>query len=85
MKVMCETGQQAIEVGKILPCPFCGEVDNLVVTNPETFQSLVEENGGSLINITCRRCRLDFKLYDIPDNNYMMGLGRLVERWNHRA
>lgn len=85
MKIKCEYSDKGIEVGKVKPCPFCGEVEHIKVTNPETFGELVEEHGHSMITVECKNCDLTLALYDVPDNNYMLGMGRLIERWNHRA
>lgn len=83
MKVM-NTKEQLIEVGDIKPCPFCGELDDLTITDAGSYGDLVEAHGSSLISINCRKCDLEKKLYRIPGNNYMLGLGILITKWNTR-
>ena len=73
-----------IEVGDVKPCPFCGERD-LEITPERMYKSLCEENGSSLIEIECTICDTSMKVFNIPDNNYHMGVGILIERWNRRT
>lgn len=85
MKIKFDFKENGMEVGKIAPCPFCGEHEHLTITDPESYGKLVEENGSSVIVLRCRGCNMEFSQHDIPNNNYMMGTGKLIERWNHRA
>jgi len=85
MKIKCDYSEKGIEVGKITPCPFCGMQERLTITNPESYERLVAEHGSSVIVLRCKGCDMEFSQHDIPNNNYMMGAGKLIERWNHRA
>ena len=67
----------------IKPCPFCGST-NLVITEEESFNRLCEENGRSLISIECKICNVEAKLYTIPNNNYWLGVGLMIAKWNTR-
>lgn len=85
MKIKCEYSEEELEVGKIKPCPFCGETEHLIITDPERYGNLVEEHGSSVIVLECKKCDMEMRQHGIPGNNYMMGTGMLIERWNHRA
>lgn len=65
------------------PCPFCGN-DILIVTDEENFNELCAEHGSSLLRLQCKVCDTDKLLFDIPNNNYWMGLGMLISNWNMR-
>lgn len=85
MKIKVDYKENGLEVGKIEPCPFCGEHERLTITGQESYEKLVAEHGSSVIVLRCKGCDTEFSQHDIPNNNYMMGVGKLVERWNHRA
>lgn len=85
MKINDGYKEKGLEVGKIAPCPFCGTHEHLNITNQEPYEKLVAEHGSSVITLRCKGCDMELSQYDIPNNNYMMGVGKLVERWNHRA
>ena len=65
------------------PCPFCGN-DTLIVTEEKTYNDLVEEHGSSMLRMECKVCDTEKRLFDIPNNNYWMGLGMLISNWNTR-
>ena len=85
MKIKFDFKENGVEVGEITPCPFCGMQERLTITDPESYEKLVAENGSSVIVLRCRGCNMELSQHDIPNNNYMMGTGKLIERWNHRA
>ena len=85
MKIKCDYSDKDIEVGNVRPCPFCGMQERLTITDPESYEKLVAEHGSSVIVLRCKGCDMDLSQHDIPGNNYMMGAGKLIERWNHRA
>lgn len=85
MKIRCNYSEKSIEVGEVKPCPFCGEADDLTLSNPDIYEELVAEDGSSVIIITCEKCKAELHQHDVPRNNYMMGAMMLIERWNHRA
>lgn len=68
----------------VKPCPFCGNSQKLFITDEKLYRELVEENGSSLIGISCNVCNTTQRLYSIPDNNYWMGVGMLISKWNTR-
>lgn len=64
-------------------CPFCGS-KNLTISEKESYERLCEENGSALMQIECK-CGVSNRLYDIPSNNYWIGVGMLVAKWNARV
>lgn len=64
-------------------CPFCGNM-KLYVTNKKSFDRLCEENGASLVSVKCRVCDTEMSEYSVPNNNYWMGMGMLIGKWNTR-
>ena len=84
MRLKMKYCNDSIEVGKVKPCPFCGTVDKLEITERKSYNELVKKNGYSLIYIECKTCAMEFKLYEVPDNNYDLGVGILITRWNQR-
>lgn len=85
MKIKFDYKENGIEVGEIAPCPFCGEHEHLTISDPESYGELVAEHGSSVIVIRCRSCNTELSQHRIPNNNYMLGVGLLLGRWNHRA
>lgn len=83
MLKMIHSGVKVLERG-IKPCPFCGNQD-LTISEEDSFKELVRENGESLIEIECSSCDTVKRLFDIPENNYWMGVGMLVATWNRRV
>ena len=65
-------------------CPFCGN-QNLLISEQKDYEKLCRENGSSLLKIVCRVCNTENTLYDIPDNNYWIGVGFLIAKWNTRC
>ena len=65
-------------------CPFCGNKD-LEITDEETYNKLCEENGSALIGVECHECATENKVYDIPQNNYWIGVGMIIAKWNVRV
>lgn len=65
-------------------CPFCGN-QNLQITDKQWFDELCEEHGKALMQIECRVCDTTKTMYSVPDNNYWIGVGLLVARWNMRC
>lgn len=64
-------------------CPFCGN-DRLFVTAEESFEKLVKEHGSAMIDLRCKVCGMTLPLYNVPNENYWMGVGMLVGKWNTR-
>lgn len=83
MRLNDENGS-TLEVGEVKNCPFCGSSDELRITSRESYDKLVKKHGSSLIEISCRRCDISYRLYNIPDNNYDMGMGIMITKWNNR-
>ena len=65
------------------PCPFCGGT-NLIVTDEESYNDLVKEHGHSMVDMECRICSTEVKLFNVPNNNYWLGIGMLFAKWNTR-
>lgn len=80
---MYHTGVEIKDV-VINGCPFCGN-QNLRITEKGSYEELCEENGESLMKIECRECDTANFLFNIPDNNYWIGVGLLVAKWNTRC
>ena len=85
MKIKFDYKANGIEVGEIASCPFCGMQERLTISDPESYEKLVAENGSSVIVLRCRGCNMELSQHSIPNNNYMLGVGLLLGRWNHRA
>ena len=64
-------------------CPFCGN-SKLYVTNKQSFDNICEEHGSSLVAVECRVCGTEMREYSVPNNNYWMGMGMLIGKWNTR-
>jgi len=64
-------------------CPFCGNM-KLYVTNKQSYDQLCEEHGLSLVSVECRVCGTEMREYSVPNNNYWMGMGMLIGKWNTR-
>ena len=64
-------------------CPFCGNT-NLLISEQKDYEKLCKEHGSSLVKIVCRVCNTENTLYDIPDNNYWIGVGMIIVKWNAR-
>lgn len=65
------------------PCPFCGNT-NLIVTEEDSYNKLVSDHGSSMLNLQCKVCDTVMQLFNVPNNNYWMGLGMLISNWNMR-
>lgn len=65
------------------PCPFCGGT-NITISDEKHYNNLCAENGGSMLSIRCSVCDTEVHLYDIPNNNYWMGVGMILAKWNSR-
>ena len=74
----------AVDNPDIKACPFCGNKD-LIVSSKSQYDEICAENGSSLVGIKCCKCDTEKKLYDIPDNNYWLGIGMLIGEWNRRC
>jgi hypothetical protein len=83
MKVM-DREDKLVEVGTLKPCLFCGNGSDIRITSEKTFNELCQENGSSLVEISCTACNCALTQYSVPDNNYSFGMGMLVQRWNSR-
>ena len=74
----------AVDNPDIKACPFCGNKD-LTVTSKNQYDEICAEHGSAMVNIECKKCYMEKKLYDIPDNNYWLGIGMLIGEWNRRC
>lgn len=83
MGIKMEISSEEIKDVVFKPCPFCGGT-NLLVTEKKNFDELCEEHGHSMLNLRCRVCDTEMHEYSIPNNNYWMGVGMLIARWNTR-
>lgn len=75
--------KQEIENVAHKPCPFCGNT-KLIVTAEDQFARLVEKHGSAMIALKCTVCQAEVPLYNLPNENYWMGVGMLVGKWNTR-
>ena len=64
-------------------CPFCGN-QNLLISEKDSYEKLCEENGSSCMSIECLVCDTRKAIHNIPDNNYWIGVGLIVSKWNVR-
>lgn len=69
---------------EIQPCPFCGSVNNLVITDDDTFYDLYHENGSATLSIECRKCYVEMYEHDYVGNDYDHKAKILIEKWNRR-
>ena len=83
MAVRMFHSKKEIEGVFVKPCPFCGST-NLIVSEEDSYNKLVEENGHSMIDVECAVCKTEVKLYDVPGNNYWIGVGMIIAKWNTR-
>lgn len=67
----------------VKPCPFCGST-NLIVSEEDSFNSIVKEHGSAMVDVECAVCKTEVKLFNVPGNNYWMGIGMLIAKWNTR-
>lgn len=65
------------------PCPFCGNT-KLKVMAENQFVGLVKKYGSAMLTLKCTVCKVEMPLYDVPNENYWMGVGMLVSKWNIR-
>ena len=79
---MYSNGEEIKDV-VIKGCPFCGN-QNLSITEKQSFDELCEEHGSALMQIECRVCNTVNTMFSIPDNNYWLGVGMLIAKWNAR-
>ena len=79
-----EYDNKEIEDTGFKACPFCGN-EKLVITPKSQYDEICAEHGSALVSIECRKCHTEKKLYDIPDNNYWLGIGMLIGEWNRRV
>lgn len=84
MSLKMRTNGTEIKDAVVKGCPFCGNKD-LVITDKETYEKLCAEQGSSLLEIVCKVCHTENSLYDIPDNNYWIGVGMMISKWNIRG
>lgn len=80
---MDDDNHTAIENVVHKPCPFCGNT-KLFVTAEDRFARLVENHGTAMISLKCSVCDTEMPLYHVPNENYWMGVGMLVGKWNTR-
>ena len=71
---------------EIKPCPICGGTDALFIGNRKRYEDLFKENGGAVLNISCKRCNLQLSTYDHieKDPSYDGMRAALIAKWNTR-
>lgn len=84
MAALTNYGDEILSSDYIKACPFCGN-DRLEITNQEVYEKVCVENGKSMIGIECPKCHAGKKLFEIPRNNYWLGIGILIGEWNRRC
>lgn len=73
------------DADNILPCPFCGSTDNMIVMSRRFFDELVVENGTAMLSMHCEHCSMELKEYNKDDCiDYDVVLERLLAKWNER-
>lgn len=73
-----------IENVEIKGCPFCGNKE-LLISEKSSYEELCEKNGSSLIEIECKACNAINRTFGIPNNNYWIGVGMAIAKWNSRG
>lgn len=84
MATLTNYGDEILTDNHIKACPFCGN-DRFEITSQEVYEEVCKEHGKSIISIECGKCCAGKKLYEIPKNNYWLGVGMLIGEWNRRA
>ena len=70
----------------VKPCPICGKIDGLFIKPENFYTGLVEEHGRACLNMGCKRCNLEVKVYGHEEiqKDYRYMRGRLIQKWNTR-
>lgn len=84
MAALTNYGDEILNSDYIKACPFCGN-DQLEITRQDIYEEVCKENGKSMVSIECTKCHSAKKMYDIPKNNYWLGIGMLIGEWNRRV
>lgn len=72
----------------IKPCPFCGEIDALKITDEDTYDRKLNVSGISVVTVKCRRCwaeLTELSVYHFGNDKYETLLAALMKRWNTRS
>ena len=64
------------------PCPFCGMVSRLVVTEKSFFERMVETSGFFCFSVECQKCSAE--MYVFNETDYDEAVEHLREKWNRR-
>ena len=83
MTIKMKHSGTALSEAFIKPCPFCNSTE-LLISNKEQYEELCAEHGSSLVSIECKGCDTEMRLYSVPENNYWLGIGLLIGKWNRR-
>lgn len=84
MAIFMDNGnKQEIENVTHKPCPFCGNT-RLFISAENDFNELCEEHGRAMIKMGCNVCKTEMHQFDVPNNNYWLGVGMIISRWNTR-
>lgn len=78
-------GSVAIKGIKVMPCPFCGDTDEISITSRKSYNEMYKEHGTATIALTCERCKMDMYEHSYSDFDYVAKVRILVEKWNRRA
>ena len=78
-----------IEIDKVdygvMPCPFCGRIEFLRVTDRFTFEELFGAYNRACITIRCDRCDAKMNVFSLRENDYHAGVTSLLNKWNTRT
>ena len=64
------------------PCPFCGMVSHLSVSNREMFERVVNVSGYFCLSVECQECSTE--MYVFNETDYDEAVEHLRDKWNRR-
>ena len=69
------------------PCPFCGRMDRLEITQADSFRRMEKKapDGMACISMTCKNCYVDMYEHTHDIHDYKQRVQMLMDKWNGRA
>ena len=68
----------------VKPCPFCGSIENLWISDRESFNELTAEHGYATIVIRCEHCYTEMYEHEYRGIVYENKVEHLIRKWNTR-
>ena len=77
-----ELMQENITIDDVVnPCPICGKVDRLMITERIDFDQM-RSYGGFLMRMECDRCGLELWSHNCDEKEYGPHRRWLIRQWN---